>query len=139
MRVGLRGVARSGEALVGGGVWCVALRESGAFVPRWRAAVCGGGRRRGTGDIVACVASRGTAEVVAGAPALRESGACGPFERDECLRPLGWARGAASVRLGAVRGVPPRGETRQMPPQRSGPLVPRPQLKNAVARALGHQ
>ena len=48
-----------------------------------RAAVCG---RPGTGDIVAWVASRGTVGVVAGAPALRESGAYVPFERDECLR-----------------------------------------------------
>ena len=64
-------------------------------------AACG---RRGAGAIVACVAPRGTAEVVAGAPALRESGAYVPFERDKCLRPLRRVRGEASERPGAVRG-----------------------------------
>ena len=59
---------------------------------------------RGTGDIVAWVASRGTAEVLAGAPALRESGAYVPFEPDKFLGPLRRARGAASERPGAVRG-----------------------------------
>ena len=63
--------------------------------------MCG---RPGTGDIVAWAASRGTAEVLAGAPALRERGAYVPFERDKCLRPLRRVRGAASERLGAVRG-----------------------------------
>ena len=62
-------------------------------------AACG---RRGAGAIVACVWSCWAAEVLAGAPALRERGAYVPFERDEGLRPLGWARGAASVRLGAA-------------------------------------
>ena len=64
-------------------------------------AVCG---RPGTGAIVAWVASRGTVGVVAGAPALRESRAYVPFERDKCLRPLRRVRGAASGRPGAVRG-----------------------------------
>ena len=91
--------------------------------------------RRGTGDIVACVASRGAAEVLAGAPALRESGACVPFERDECLRPLRRVRGAASVRLGAVE---PRSTTRRRHRCHSSagePLVPR-LTDSAVARLL---
>ena len=75
-----------------------------------RAAVCG---RPGTVDIVACVASRGAAEVVAGAPALRERGACVPFEHHECLRRFA---GPAEPPVGGqgLSGVAPlRGETRQ--------------------------
>ena len=94
--------------------------------------MCG---RPGTGDIVACVAPRGAAEVLAGARALRESGACVPFECDEGLRPLGWARGAASVRLGAVE---PRSTTRRRHRCHSSagePLLPR-LTDSAVARPL---
>ena len=72
--------------------------------------MCG---RSGTGDIVACVWSRWAAEVLAGAPALQESGACGPFERDECLRrfPGPADRPASGQGLSGV--APRRGETRQ--------------------------
>ena len=116
------------------GVWRSgrAARSSRGGARRRRAAVCG---RPGTGDIVACVASRGAAGFVAGAPALRESGACVPFERDEGLRPLRRVRGAASVRLGAVE---PRSTTRRRHRCHSSagePLVPR-LTDSAVARLL---
>jgi hypothetical protein len=121
---------RCGEAVRG--AWCVAARMSRGGARRRRAAVRG---RRGTGDIVACVWSCSAAEVLAGAPALRESGAYGPFERDEGLRPCRRARGAASVRLGAVE---PRSTTRQRHRCHSSagePLAPR-LTDSAVARPL---
>ena len=136
MRVGLRGAARWRDGVVVRRcVVCGAPGERrvrpevarGVDVRRWG--------RRGTGDIVACVASRGAAEVLAGAPALRESGACVPFERDEGLRPLRRVRGAASVRLGAVE---PRSTTRRRHRCHSSagePLVPR-LTDSAVARLL---
>ena len=71
--------------------------------------------RRGTVDIVACVAPRGTDEVLAGAPALREEWAYVPFERDEGLRPCRRARGPAGGRLGAVGGRGLRSEAKRPP------------------------
>ena len=66
--------------------------------------------------------------------ALRRA-ACVPFERDEGLRPCRRARGAASVRLGAVE---PRSTTRRRHRCHSSagePLVPR-LTDSAVARLL---
>ena len=102
------GAARSGEALVGGGVWCVALRESGLVFPRWRAAstwcVCVG--RPGTGAIVACVCLVGAAEVFVGSARSPERGAQTMNRRvapDSCA-----GSGAASVRLAPPSHVRPR-------------------------------
>ena len=111
MRVGLRGVARWRDGVdvrrcVVRGVWRSgrAARSSRGGARRRRAAVRG---PRGTVDIVACVWSCGAAEVLAGAPALRESGACGPFERDKCLRRFaGPAERPASGQ--GLSGVAPR-------------------------------
>ena len=103
-----------------------------SLMPDSRAAILD---ERGSAGGGAVARRRGAVEVVAGAPALRESGACVPFERDEGLRPLGWARGAASVRLGAVE---PRSTTRRRHRCHSSagePLVPR-LTDSAVARLL---
>ena len=72
--------------------------------------MCG---RPGTGAIVAWVASRGTVGVVAGAPALRERGACGPFERDKCLRRFAGPAERPASGQGLSGVAPRRGETRQ--------------------------
>ena len=66
-----------------------------------------------TGDIVTCVWSRSAAEVLAGAPALRESGACGPFERDKCLRRFAGPAERPASGQGLSGVAPRRGETRQ--------------------------
>jgi hypothetical protein len=90
--------------------------------------------RRGTGAIVACVAPRETAEVLAGAPALRESGACGPFKPTSASdrfsgpaeRPVG-GQGLSGV-------APTRGETRQATGAQRN-RQKRPQVKNELAPA----
>ena len=130
---GSAGVARSGEALVGGGVWCVALRESASSqVARGvGVAVCG---RRGTVDIVACVAPRGTAEVWRGARSGR-SGACA---RSNSTRPqtawLGPRSGQRAAR--GCRATPDHATTPQMPQQRRGTAGSAPH-RFAVARLSG--
>ena len=120
-----------------GGVCAVRRGQASARVTGWRAAsACGRrcGGRRGTVDIVACVASRGAAEVATGAPAA--PGGWG-------VQPPFAARGSASDaqasgsaerqdgRLGAVGG----GSKAWRPPvlvataAQAEPPHARPQLK----------
>ena len=114
----------------------MALRESGAFVPRWRAALVGGGvwaswdrRHRRV-----CVVLWGRRGFSGSARAPGEWGVR-PVRTRRVPQTLCRARGAASVRLGAAE---PRSTTRRRHRCHSSagePLVPR-LTDSAVARLL---